>query len=336
MTAIAQTETPSPDFLTVRYKTLFYILSAAPIGGLIALIDTLFLGGIVQKAMDIPINQILFLTAVLTFPHIIASLMGFADREYLSFYKKPLLKGIAISLGIAFGCKLLIDGPTILVIVALYSIYHNIMQQFGIAAMMLKRKQTKTYTFMKWMLVIPSGLAFMLIMLPFIPEIADLQQPFMQIVAITLGIATLLAVGYYFQIRKEPDIPTIGLQYFIGNIIWMHISYMLIIYDYGLMAILLSRIIHDFTAYWIYMIHDQNRNGKDAHNILYILPKKLGLKPFYMHVPIAIIISTCLISFQSHVDFMAVLISAFNLMHYYIEGHTWKRGTIHRQHAPFA
>lgn len=321
--------------MQVRYKTLLWILAAAPIGGLIAAIDQLFLGGSVRQAMDIPIEDILAITAILTFPHIIASLVGFADPAYTSFYKKPLIKGIAISLGIAVGCKLFLDGPFILFVVAFYSIYHNIMQQFGIAAMMLRRKQTLSYTLMKWALIIPSGLAFAVVMLSFIPEVVEFREPFMSVVAIFLVAATFLAIRYYLQIRKEPDLPKIGVQYFIGNIVWMYISYFLIAGGYGLMAIILSRVIHDCTAYWIYMIHDQNRNGTKNHNYLYALPVKLGIKPFWLVVPVAAVISTLILGIYDHIDTMAVIISAFNIMHYYIEGHTWKRGTLHRQHVPF-
>lgn len=321
--------------MQVRYKTLLWILAAAPIGGLIALLDVLVFGGSVQRAMDIPIEDILAITAILTFPHIVASLVGFADPEYASFYKKPLLKGVAISLGIAIGCKLFLDGPLILFVVAFYSIYHNIMQQFGIAAMMLRQKQTLGYVFMKWALVIPSGLAFAVVMLSFIPEVVEFREPFMGIVAIFLVLATVLAIRYYLQVRKTAELPKIGVQYFVGNIIWMYISYFLIAGGYGLMAIILSRVIHDCTAYWIYMIHDQNRNGTVNRNYLYALPVKIGIKPFWLVVPVAAVISTAMLGIYDHVDLMAVIISAFNIMHYYIEGHTWKRGTLHRQHVPF-
>ncbi|NBX65705.1 MAG: hypothetical protein EBQ96_01755 [Proteobacteria bacterium] len=325
---------PNPP-LQVRYKTLLWILAAAPIIGLIALTDQLFLAGAVKHTMDIPIEDILAITAILTFPHIIASFIGFADPEYASFYKKPLLKGIVISLGIAIGCKLFLDGPFILFIVAFYSIYHNIMQQFGISAMMLGRKQTLSYALMKWALVIPSGLAFAFVMLSFVPEVVELREQFISIDAFFLVAATLLAIRYYLQIRKEADLPKIGVQYFIGNIVCMYISYFLIAGGYGLMAIILSRVIHDCTAYWIYMVHDQNRNGTKNHNYLYALPTKLGIKPFWLVVPIAAVISTLMLGIYDHVDTMAVIISAFNIMHYYIEGHTWKRGTLHRQHVPF-
>ncbi|MBU6235655.1 MAG: hypothetical protein KGQ41_07400 [Alphaproteobacteria bacterium] len=322
--------------MQVKYTTLLWILATAPIGGLIVLLDQYVLGGAVQRAMDIPIDQILGITAILTFPHIIASLIGFADPEYARFYKKPLIKGILISAGIAIACKIFIDGPVILLIVAFYSIYHNIMQQFGITAMMLRRKQTLLYGIMKWMLVIPSALAFAVVMLSFIPEITEFKGPFMDIVGLCLGIATILAVIYYLQIRKDPDLPKIGVQYYLGNIIWMYVSYFMIAGGYGLMAIIVSRIIHDFTAYWIYMVHDQNRNGAINRNPIYALPIKLGIKPLYLLVPTAIIISSIMLGiYSAHLNTMAVVISAFNIMHYYIEGHTWKRGTLHRQYVPF-
>ncbi len=310
-------------------------MACAPIAMAIVFLDQFYFEGLLKDIMDIGSGHVVDLMAILTFPHIFASLISFADREYYTYYRTPLIKGIAISLGLAVISKFIIGGHAILVTVAFYSIYHNIMQQFGISAMMLRQKPTKTYTAMKWLMVIPTWLAYAVVTFPIFPGMVDYQDEYIFVVGLCIAAATVLAVRYYLQIRHNEGIPAIGTQYFVSNVVWMIISYIMVVMGYALLALLVSRIIHDITAYWIYMVHDQNRNNKSTPNPVYILPKKLGIKPIYILLPLSTAVALALLAFENHGDVMAVIIGAFNMMHYYIEGHTWKRGTPHRQHVPF-
>jgi hypothetical protein len=321
--------------LQVKNKTLLKFMGFAPFAMALVLIDQLFLQGLLKDLMDIGAEHMITLMAVLTFPHIVASLLSFADREYCSYYRTPLLKGIAISLGLALFSKYLVGGHTILITIAFYSLYHNIMQQFGISTMMLRQKPTHTYVAMKWLMVIPSCLGYAVVTFPFFPGMADYRELYMQIVGISIGIATVLAGRYYFEIRKKPDIPAIGLQYFVSNVLWMVISYAMVVAGYANLAILVSRVVHDCTAYWIYTVHDNNRNAGTMHNWFYAWPQKIGLKPRQIILPVSLIVSLSLLAVEGSGDLMAIIIGALNVMHYYIEGHTWKRGTPHRKYVPF-
>ncbi len=319
----------------VRHTTLLWILGAGPLVAVLALLDHFIFQSSLRQAMDLPIQQILTITALLTFPHIVASLIGFADPEYASYYRKPLLRGLALSFGIALACWLFLDGYVILFIVAFYSVYHNIQQQFGITAMMLRMKQSAAYVAMKWLFVIPSALAFAAITLVFVPAVEAWRPTIMLAIHATLALATALAIPIGLQLAKNRNSDKTALRYFLGNLLAIYVGYALFMTGYGLLAVFLQRFIHDATAYWIYMVHDENRNGTTNHNAFYSLPLLLGLKPFYALIPIAVVISALTMSLYEWTGLMAVVISACNILHYYIEGHTWKHGTPHRQHVPF-
>ena len=321
--------------LKVRYTTLLKYMGFAPFAMLLVIIDQLFLDGTLKQAMMLRDDQMITLMAVLTFPHIIASLISFADREYCSYYKKPLLKGIIVSVGLALVSKYILGGHAILVTVAFYSLYHNVMQQFGISSMIMRNKPNLTYTAMKWLMVIPSCLAYAVVTFPFFPGLAEYHELYMKLVGLSFGTATILATIYYIQIRHNPDIPKIGLWYFGSNVIWMLVSYAMVVGGYASLAILVSRVVHDFTAYRIYTVHDQNRNSETIFNWFYYLPKKIGIQPVYLLLPVSIAISLFMLAIEDHGDLMAIIIGSFNAMHYFIEGYTWKRGTPHRLYTPF-
>lgn len=319
----------------VSNKMLLWFMAIVPVCTALTVLDHFFFGNIMREAMNLHMLDIINITAILTFPHIIASLISFGDREYREYYRKPLIGGICVSLSLAIGSDIIFGGRAILVVVAFYSIYHNIMQQFGLSAIMLRQKPTPIYNLMKWTMVIPTWLAYGILSFPFIPELANHQEIFMQLVGGCLVVATALAGLFYYRISQKHTVPPLGLAYFLSNIALMFISYGMIVYGYGGMAILVGRVLHDLSAYWVYMVHDQNRNNTTMHNPVYKLPQKYGIKPLYVLMPLAVIVSSFLLVLEEFVDVMAIIISAFNMMHYYIESYIWKRGTPHRQYVPF-
>ncbi|NBX65706.1 MAG: hypothetical protein EBQ96_01760 [Proteobacteria bacterium] len=321
--------------LQVEYTTLLKFMGFAPLSLCLVALDQLFLDGAFRHAMHLDAETMINLMAILTFPHIIASLVSFIDPEYARYYKQPLLKGLGVSLAIPLISITLMGVGGVMMAVAFYSLYHNIMQQFGIASMMMAKKPDTTYNTMKWLLVLPSCLGYAAIAFPFFPGMAEHRELYMDLVGGMLGVACILALRYYIKIHNDPSIPTIGKQYFASNAVWMLVSYVLIITGYDNFAVLVSRVVHDFTAYWIYMVHDQNRNTPVLRNPFYKLPTMLGLKPRQVLLPFSIAISAGLLMLEGTGYIMAIIIAAFNVMHYYIEGHTWKRGTLHRRYVPF-
>lgn len=321
--------------LQVKNKVLLAILITTPAAALFALIDTFFFNGHGRVWMISDPRQIAYWTAVLTVPHIVASLITFVDREYLAHYKRPLLKGIFIALVLGFGVPLLLGPPALLIALAFYTMYHNLMQQYGISLMMLRQPPTRDFQAWRWLTIIPAGLAYTVLMASFLPIIQANWNLFIAIIGAGLAIATIFGVRFVGTILKNPHHTRIGLAYFVANMAMLYVCFGLIAGGYGFLATLVPRIIHDLTAFWIYMVHDQNRNATRVRNPLYVLPRHVGIPPVIFCAPLAIGISYVLMEVLGNLYLVSLFVTALNFMHYYMEGHMWKRGTLHRQHVPF-
>lgn len=323
--------------LTVNYRTLLAILWVAPIAAAFALFDHLVLDGMWSTENHFTPEQIVYWTAILTLPHIVASMISFADREYLTWYKKPLIRGLGVSLLLAFIGQVLFGGYAAIFIIACYTMYHNVQQQFGISAMILRMPQTAAFKTMKWFFTIPSALGYIVLMIPAMDPLQAYTPYVLQFIGALLAIGTIFAAYVFMRLQRDAATPKIGLRYFIGNIIALHLSFIMLVTGYGFLTTLISRLIHDLTAYVIYTAHDHNRYAAAPVNPFYALPAKLGMKPAFACVPIALVISVIILMSVKHsVDTSAVVLATLNFMHYYMEGHMWKRGTPHRQHVPFA
>lgn len=329
--------------MQVKNRVLLAILITTPAALLLAIIDTLFFDQQIRQAMDLEPMQIAYWTAVLTVPHIISSLVTFFDREYVSYYKKPLIKGTVIALllgaGVPLGFQIFL-GETygfaaLLITMAFYTMYHNLMQQYGISLMMMRQPPTRDFQVWRWMTILPAGLAYTVLMASFLPVVRMNWDLLILLIGVALTIATIFGIRFLITILRNPAHTRIGLIYFVSNMGMLYVCFGLIVAGYGFLATLVPRIIHDLTAFLIYTVHDQNRNAAAVRNPVYYIPKKIGIPPVYLCLPIGVAISYLLMEVWGNVGVIVTFVTALNFMHYYMEGHMWKRGTPHRQHVPF-
>jgi len=326
-----------PDLpLKVRNKTLLGILMLIPLFGVTALIDGLFLNGAVKEFMYKDPQQIALWAAVLTVPHIIASLITFVDRDYVVQYRKSLIKGGIFAIILGFGVPFFLGGIGILIVMAFYTMYHNLMQQYGLSLMMCRQPATRDYHVWRWCTILPAGVAYTALMASDQPMIHENWDMIVAIIGGFLAFATIFGIRLVLTVLKNPLHTKIGLAYLLMNMLMLYVCFGLIASGYGFMATLLPRLTHDFTAFWIYMVHDQNRNAVKVHNPIYYIPKKLGIPPVLLCAPIAITITYFLMNAANTLYTVSLFITALNFMHYYMESYMWKRGTLHRQYVPFA
>lgn len=340
----------------VKNRTLLGIMMIAPLAAILALIDKPLLGGTILNNMVTNPRDIAFWTAVLTVPHIVASLVTFADREYLTHHKKRLAKAGFYGLLLAFAAPFVVglaiteifDIPAhafedfiavgsiaTLIIMAFYTMYHNLMQQYGISLMMLRQAPTFDFQMWRWFTIIPAGFAYTILMTSDAPEVRENWPLLISVIGGGLLIATIFGIRFLFTILKNPNRTKVGLWYFLANMSVLYVCFGLILSGYGFMATLVPRLTHDFTAFWVYMVHDENRNADKVRNPVYALPKKLGLHPWMLCAPIAIAISAVLMGMAESLILVTMFVTALNYIHYYIEGYMWKRGEPHRQYVPF-
>ncbi len=321
--------------MEVRYTTLLAIMFTVPFAAILALSDQLFFKASVYGFMNAQPKEIAYWAAILSMPHIVASLVTFADKEYIQHYRKPLTHGLLISLGLGFGLPFIFGPMGTLFVMAFYTMYHNLMQQYGITLMMLRQPPNNDFIIWKWLTIVPAGLTYLVLLGGDNPVIAEYQDLAVYVLGACLFIAAFFGFRFAQEVMKKPNSKT-ALTYFIFTGIELYVCFFLIISGYVLLATLVPRIVHDLTAFWIYMVHDQNRNADKVRNPVYALPKKIGIPPVLLCVPISLAISYFLIFSRENLYALSMVVIALNFMHYYMESYMWKRGTPHRQYVPFA
>ena len=340
----------------VKATTLLIMMLTVPAGILVALADNyLFHDGMRLYAENHPI-KVAWWIALLSTPHIVASFFTFADRDYIRHYAPQLTKGIIISvilgicLPLGFGYLLrpdnmqdidfsylaTFDGHATLVAAAFYTTYHNLQQQYGISLMLMQEKPTLLHHLWKWITIIPASLLFVgMLLFHEINQWNDAWPRFVLVAAINWipgGIVAFLIITRYL---KKPGYSKIGLAYFCANALMLLVSFGLVLKGYVLIAMLMPRVIHDLTAYWIYMVHDENRNADTLRNPVYALPAKIGIGPAWLCVPLSFVLAYLMLEIAEGFHLFNFLIIVLNFLHYYIEGYIWKRGTPHRSYVPF-
>lgn len=291
----------------------------------IALSDVLFfekhlLSYLPTTSKDLFLYYILF-----EFPHIIASFFMFCEKEYRAVYKDILYKKL-IAIFILGILLLLVSQSTFYVIMIGYTLYHVVKQQFGIAKF-YGPAESSLLTILLTLFVGVGSLAFISTALPVEANIIH--------AAATLG---MLGVFAFFIFGKEEK-KNVYLTFFMLS---FGSSALLFGLGYTLLGLLSMRIVHDITAFIFYGVHNHNRK-KDGNNPLFSLPLLRLLSPLVLTILFAFIFNLFyMVIARSVVDIPTasfILIGFYymtSIMHYFIEGRIWKKGSLARNYIQVA
>jgi hypothetical protein len=264
-------------------------------------------------------------------PHILASFQTVFDREYLSYYKKQILPVLAICLLPFVAYKLGVSPKSIFITYFILTVYHIVSQQHGIALATANLRNNPIAKICKWLIVAMGIVAYLKSYFA-----ADLNnsETFALLLALTEFLSTplltamTLAAGYLlWQRRAEPMAAIMLAVYLLPFILALII---ILKTAYVLIGLMIARILHDVTAFVIYIKHDTNRNRKVRKNLLYRL---FSFLPVWLLVPaLAIAASAGIGQLARHVEFFMWLVIGISIAHYYIECFIWRSGTPHRRY----
>ena len=269
-------------------------------------------------------ETLLWYTLLFNLPHIFASFFGFADREYLAYYKRPLALGLPIILVLAF----LLPWANLyaaLFMLVLYTLYHNVSQQAGIATSLM---QYRSSTVQLWRYInIIIGLYLYFLIYP--PIALPMLNHYAGVVLIPLFVLSILLTLSFSLHSKTRE----GKYYALGTASIAGVTIFAFFMGYPFFAATTLRIVHDITAFIFYVTHDRNRNRETMHNMLYriLLPDKRLL---LWGIPLIAILLTYIVQGGG----TTTAIQAFFLIsvtHFYIEGFMWKTGSPHRREIAF-
>lgn len=306
------------DVMRIKPGYLLGIYSIIPVVILFIAAD-LWLNDLqLSRALPADPHSMQWFTMFFMLPHIFASLFTFVDRDYLVAYRDRLVVSVPVILMVVIVVPLLFNAPLLQLIVAVYTLFHLISQQTGIAAM-IARNKSAVYHAWKWV----SFFAVLMISVlaqANVPGFRDLLYLALPFFILFYGALTLLSA------RQSKTVA--GARYIAANSAMIVICYGLALARLPFFVILIMRVVHDVTAFYFYISHNANRNRERHLNLISRLRKWVRL-PEYVFTPLMGVLCTFLATVVLGEGILFAIIF-LGLLHYYWEGVMWKQGSPHR------
>ncbi len=308
----------------VRFDRLLALYAIVPLCAALVAVDLALASGALRRVLPSHPDKLLFFTVFVNLPHIVASHLTVADAEYLPKYRTRILWFGAGLLVVTGALKQL--APMVLgALAVLFTVFHICAQQVGLTGAQL-RVGDRTFTAWKW-ITIASGVAAYVFAV-------DGTEAVRRHFAV-LGLA-LLVPSYLLAARLHRRSATAaGRRYLWANQAMFTAMIGLGLLGYPIFAALMPRVVHDLTAFYVYGVHDHNRNRAGAKNAFYKLAAALRV-PTWIAGPAAGILIALAIERALPPETALVIVYTISAFHYYLEGVIWKRGSPHREHVAFA
>ena len=317
---------PSPAHpAAVRIDRLLWPYLVVPLSLAFVAFDRLVMHGKIAPLLPRHPDQLLFFTLVFTLPHIFVSHLLFFDREYIASYGRRLV--VVMLALIALTATLLVVSPIAIgALGLLWTCYHITAQQVGLVGMQLR---TPAWDFKLW-----RGLSLFLgcgglVCGAEVMGSSPLRGLFLLLSLLVAGPWMWLAV------RLSRRAPPTARRYLWANQLLFASVVATWAGGYPMIGALMPRVVHDMTAFYVYSVHDTNRNAVQPRNLFHKLLAPLHLPAWLIAPVIALGLTFWLQSRGS--QFLVMQVSYWlSAVHYYFEGFVWKGPTLHRRHAPFA
>ena len=315
---------PSPHTLRISRRFLLSIYAIVPIGLCLPLLDQWLLGGSIQRALPYHPRDLAFFTLIFNIPHIIASELILFDREYVREYRSHLLIGLFLAVVVLETLFFTLPPGGFPVFIMAITTYHVFAQQIGITRSLLPAAGLE-FTVWKWCAV-PIAIVTYLGAYPLLRGYGEWLPP------IAFGLCVPLTLACALVLRRSTT--RLATVYILGNQAIMLAMMPLAMNGYAFFALLMPRVVHDVTAYAFYVAHDANRNRLEPHNVIYRRLRFTGLPVWLLGPLLSIAIAWAL---RNAIGPVAGLhaIGIASAFHYYMEGVTWRRGTLHRRQITF-
>lgn len=316
------TDTAS-KYLAISPRLLLSIYAVIPLAlGFVAL-DVFLLHGALGATLPHEPESLLLFSLLFVLPHILASFFSFADREYLQHYKDVLLPGMQYAALFVILAPL-ISGMFALYAYAIFTMIHVFFQQAGISKILM-HGANNMHTFWQWSGVVVATIIY-------VTAYEQFWFPYAESMSLIFLFAfALLTYTVFGLLAAHASRTRIGTLYFWGTHTLPIVSLLCLYAGYPLLALALPRVIHDLTAFLFYVTHDHNRALHTDANVLYRASTSLGL-PIIVFSPLLAIALAYPLQSTSLYHYVLPLLMMCGLMHYYIEHHIWKHGSLHRRY----
>ncbi|PIS04725.1 MAG: hypothetical protein COT81_04885 [Candidatus Buchananbacteria bacterium CG10_big_fil_rev_8_21_14_0_10_42_9] len=310
--------------ISINQNFLIAIYLVAPILGVILLIDYYFFGAYIKNLLPNSPNWWGLFILVFFFPHAIASAFSFADKEYFTAYKKPLVYGLPVIIVAVLLIPFFIGWEVIFLMNLLFSSYHLYGQLTGVTKLLMRNIG---FFYFAWRY---SVLAFFMLayVVLFVPDFFGVDfrtylNPLIYFFAPVVLAFNILALKNS-KTKK-------GAIYLWANFFLFVLALSYYIAGYYFFTFLALVLVHDITAFAFYIAHDHNRNIGEIKNYFYKLFHFTKI-PIFILCPLLSFLMAYLLREYSAIYLVSSVVYFFWFFHYYSELFMWKYGTVHRQY----
>lgn len=311
--------------MSIPSRVLLSLYLVLPFSLVFVLTDYYLFNQDVRKLLPNDPHSLPFFALFFHLPHIVGSAIILLDKEYVKFYRKPLLIGIPLIIASMTLLPLIVGVWTAAMLFVFVTIVHVVGQQMGVARMLLGKIKMADFYFWKFLSLPLWSLAGFLVLSGRRLSAQSVPLSVYVIAIIAYGIATF----FVYRLCRESS-NKIGGWYLISTHLMLALTACFIYYQYPFFAILCPRVVHDCTAFAFYIAHNQNRFIKTRSNLLFRLLAFSGI-PIFILCPLTAIILTKFLKY-SYFYFGTIFITFFILFHYLTEAITWKRTGLYREY----
>lgn len=294
-----------------------------------AMFDSYFSFGIIQSLPERPEYWSIWIY-IFGMPHVFASFLLLADKEYIQEFKSNIIISASILLSLPPLLSLFFDFYVIFFIFTAMIVYHTVAQQFGLSLIASRSKPNFAH---KANTILASLVGVVLYTYMYSNDqfsfAVEHKADLVSLAKVLFIIVTGLSLFQFITSNTRQGRIFVFLNWLlIGSILGFFLA------GLEVLSIIIGRIIHEFSAWIIYGVHDHNRNLLNSHNLAY---KYLPIPTQYAGIVLAFVfgIAITFVS-ESHASFLAMLIISFSLFHYWIERFIWKGKSGPKQNVRFS
>lgn len=330
--------------LAVSFRLLLGLYGIIPVCIILQLFDSWFWQDYLRNILpNNPFHFVLFQVMFGT-PHIIASnILLVSNADYFKHYQRHIIvMTVAIAIVYFLGNKLL-PYSVLYVIVATWTVYHVLKQQYGVARGICQLPD-KVFNLLLFLSVL-TGVAIYIGI--FLRHNLEAEHLLWIKNTAAFGSLILVAAGLIF---KDKVSTAFGKWFYWSNILLVVSSFYLFVQQFYFLAILVPRFVHDATAYIFYVTHDYNKHHRTPQNFIYRFAAQCNLHIFLVLPLISFLLAFALQAYGDEViavisryllgmEFYKVITLGFlgylALMHYYMEAFTWQKDSPYRKFISF-
>lgn len=269
-------------------------------------------------------------------PHVVASIQTLADREYLEHYGWRLGRVFAFFLVLPLVVSAVFGTRAMFAIYMMYIVYHTVVQQWGLTIVALRSKPDFTFQVWKWSAIaLGLNLYAMLYSEPFPIALGPNQGLRNVMVAAAETMAALSVLAALVLCWKHRG-NRLGMGFIVANTAMVLTDLMLFMHGYYALIVMLSRVIHEFTAWPIYAAHDHNRNLEGRPNFIYRVLAATRVPVFWLSILLAFALGLFVTYAATEIVKWTSVVISLSLIHFHMESFLWRRDTIHRRHLQFS